>query len=224
MSGISLSRRRFLQASGATAGALVVGFHVPGRFARAAGGAGQFAPNAFVRVAPDGIVTVIVNKSEMGQGVYTSLPMLIAEELDADWSQIRVEAAPADPAYKHSVWGVQVTGGSSSIPSSWQQFRQAGAAARAMLLEAAGRTWEVPAAELQTRDGHVAHAGSARRVAPKWCRILRRIGRRTARLSEGRCRTTRTSLQRSTQPARPTRGAPFSRAGAAVPGDGITRP
>ena len=75
---------------------------------------GVFAPNAFVRIAPDDTVTVIVNHSEMGQGVYTSLPMLLNEELEADWSRIKVEAAPVDPSYNHTIYGVQMTGGSST--------------------------------------------------------------------------------------------------------------
>jgi hypothetical protein len=83
---------------------------------------GTFAPNAFLRIATDDIVTVIVNHSEMGQGVYTSLPMLLNEELEADWSKIKVEAAPVDPSYNHTIYGVQMTGGSSTTPSEWERF------------------------------------------------------------------------------------------------------
>ena len=99
-----------------------------------------FAPNAFLRIASDDTVTVIVNHSEMGQGVYTALPMLVAEELEADWSKIRLAAAPVDPVYNHSVFGMQATGGSTSTWSEWDRLRQAGAMAKAMLIAAAAQT------------------------------------------------------------------------------------
>ena len=142
---MSLSRRKFLKTSGAAASGLVLGFYVPprgpeGRYVHAAE---PFAPNAFVRISTDDVITIIVNQSEMGQGVYTSLPMLIAEELDADWKSIQVEPAPAAPEYAHFFFGLQLTGGSSSIISSWQPFRSAGATARALLVEAAAREWGV---------------------------------------------------------------------------------
>src|SRR5438552_3970875 len=105
---------------------------------------GVFAPNAFVRIAPDDTVTVIVNHSEMGQGIDTSLPMLLNEELEADWSKIKVEAAPVDPSYNHTIYGVQMTGGSSTTPSEWERFRKMGAMARIMLTEAAATKWSVP--------------------------------------------------------------------------------
>ena len=132
---MTFSRRRFLQTSGAATG-LVLGFHLPDRWARRGlvQGAAPFAPNAFIRIADDDTVTIIVNKSEMGQGVHTSLPMLIAEELDADWSRIEVETAPAEPAYNHTAFGMYITGGSTSVASSWQQFRNAGATARTLLV------------------------------------------------------------------------------------------
>jgi isoquinoline 1-oxidoreductase beta subunit len=164
---ITFSRRSFLQTSGAATGGLVLGFYLPGRWAKrglegaldgSANGSAQaapFAPNAFIRIASDETITVLVNHSEMGQGVYTSLPMLIAEELDADWSRVRAEMAPAEPAYVHAAWGMMVTGGSSSVTSSWQQFRNAGAAARALLAEAAAQEWGVPASGLRTENGFV---------------------------------------------------------------------
>ena len=99
-------------------------------------------PNAFVRIGTDERITVIVNHSEMGQGVYTSLPMLLAEELDADWSKVGFESAPVDPKYNHPAFGMQMTGGSSSVWSGLEQFRQAGAAARAMLVSRRGATME----------------------------------------------------------------------------------
>ena len=154
---MSLSRRRFLKTSGAAASGLVLGFYVPprgpkGRYVHAAE---PFAPNAFVRISTDDVITIIVNQSEMGQGVYTSLPMLIAEELDADWKNIQVEPAPVAPEYAHFFFGLQLTGGSSSIISSWQPFRSAGATARALLVEAAAREWGVDKSTLRTEAGHV---------------------------------------------------------------------
>ena len=102
--------------------------------------------NAFVRVSTDDTVTVIVKHLDKGQGVTTGLPTIVAEEMDADWSQMRFEFAPADASrYANTMFGVQGTGGSTSIANSWQQLRTAGAAARAMLVEAAARAWNVPA-------------------------------------------------------------------------------
>ncbi|HUQ24128.1 MAG TPA: xanthine dehydrogenase family protein molybdopterin-binding subunit [Burkholderiales bacterium] len=114
-------------------------------------------PNAFVRVASDNTVTVIVKHLEMGQGTYTGLPTLVAEELDADWSQVRVEAAPADAAkYNNLLWGpAQGTGGSTALANSWEQLRKAGAAARAMLVGAAAQKWKAPVAEIRVSKGVV---------------------------------------------------------------------
>ena len=112
-------------------------------------------PNAFVRIGTDERVTVIVNHSEMGQGVYTSLPMLLAEELDADWSKVGYESAPVDPKYNHPAFGMQMTGGSSSVWSGMEQFRQAGAAARAMLIAAAAQQWNTDASACRTESGAV---------------------------------------------------------------------
>ena len=112
-------------------------------------------PNAFVRIGSDERVTVIVNHSEMGQGVYTSLPMLLAEELDADWAKVGFESAPVDPKYNHPVFGMQMTGGSSSVWSGLEQFRQAGAAARAMLIVAAAQQWNVDPSACRTDSGAV---------------------------------------------------------------------
>jgi isoquinoline 1-oxidoreductase subunit beta len=125
----------------------------------------KFAPNAFVRIGTDGVVTVIVNHSEMGQGVYTALPMLVAEELDADWSTVRVEAAPVDPAYNHTLWGMQATGGSTSTWTEWDRLRQAGAVARAMLIAAAAETWQVDPASCRTEKGQVRHEATGRQLS-----------------------------------------------------------
>jgi isoquinoline 1-oxidoreductase beta subunit len=159
-----LKRRDFLRISAAAGGGLLVAF----RWAPAALAAGpapeparaDLAPNAFVRIAPDGAVTVIVNKAEMGQGVCTSLCMLLAEELDADWSRVGFEFAPVDPVYAHPGYGIQMTGGSTSTLAMSEPMRRAGAAARAVLVEAAAQRWSVPAAECRTENGRVLHDGS----------------------------------------------------------------
>ena len=163
---MTLTRRGFLKGSSTAASGLILGFTVipkgpSGRLLAAE----QLSPNAFLRIAPDGVVTVIVGKSEMGQGVYTSMPMLIAEELDVAWEDIRVEAAPASPDFIDPDYGAQLTGGSSSTRSSWQSYRAAGATARALLVEAAARTWGVDEASLRTRQGEVIHEASGKRVS-----------------------------------------------------------
>src|SRR5260221_5864724 len=148
----NVGRREFLKTSAAITGGLCIAAYIPelGAGARelAAAPPGTFAPNAFLRIAPDDTVTVIVNHSEMRQGVYTSLPMLLNEELEADWSKIKVEAAPVDPVYNHTLYGVQMTGGSSTTPSEWERFRKMGAMARIMLVDAAAQKWGVDAATL----------------------------------------------------------------------------
>ncbi|WP_435870037.1 molybdopterin cofactor-binding domain-containing protein [Eleftheria terrae] len=116
-------------------------------------------PSAFLRVEPDGSVVVQVNRLDFGQGVQTALPMLVAEELDADWSQVRGELAPAGDAYKDPNFHLQMTGGSNSVRSSWNQYRELGARARAMFVAAAAQRWSVPASQVQVRDGVVTAAG-----------------------------------------------------------------
>ena len=153
-----IPRREFLRVSIGASGGLLIGFCLPGAVEVSAaqnGSATSFMPNAFVRIGADERVTVIVNHSEMGQGVYTSLPMLLAEELDADWSKVGFESAPVDPKYNHPVYGMQMTGGSSSVWSAFEQFRQAGAAARAMLIAAAAQQWNMDAANCRTDSGAV---------------------------------------------------------------------
>jgi isoquinoline 1-oxidoreductase beta subunit len=171
MSAPLLERRAFLRVSAALGGGLLVSFRWPEsrRESRAApapsagqGARAELVPNAFVRIAPDGRVTVIVNKAEMGQGVCTSLAMLLAEELDADWERVGFEFAPVDPVYAHPGFGIQMTGGSTSVAGMSGPMRQAGAAARAVLVEAAARGWGVPAAECRTESGSVRHDASAR--------------------------------------------------------------
>ena len=158
-----LERRDFLKISVAASGGLLIGFRFPGISALASAqssseqhaSATTFMPNAFVRIGTDERITVIVNHSEMGQGVYTSLPMLLADELDADWTKVGFEAAPVDPKYNHPAFGIQMTGGSSSVYSGMQQFREAGAAARSMLIAAAAQQWNVDASTCRTESGAV---------------------------------------------------------------------
>jgi isoquinoline 1-oxidoreductase beta subunit len=152
-----LSRRSFMKAGALAGGGLVLGFFIPGtgRFALAAGDKAPSAPNAFLRIAPDNTITVMVNRLEFGQGVHTALPMLMAEELDADWSQVRAELAPAGDAFKDPMMGMQMTGGSGSVAHSFVQYREIGARARAMLLAAAAQKWDVPAAQCRTANGMV---------------------------------------------------------------------
>jgi len=153
-----MQRRDFLKVSIAASGGLLIGFHFPGVSQLASAqqaSPNSFMPNAFVRIGTDERVTVIVNHSEMGQGVYTSLPMLLADELDADWNKVGYEPAPVDPKYNHPAFGMQITGGSSSVWSGLEQFRQAGAAARALLIAAAAQQWNVDATTCRTESGAV---------------------------------------------------------------------
>jgi isoquinoline 1-oxidoreductase subunit beta len=175
----NLSRRDFLQLGlklgmGAGAG-LTLGLRLSPADAQMlpagpgiAGGtdraASAFEPNAFVRIGTDDTVTVIVKHLEMGQGTYTGLPTIVAEELDARWDQIRAEGAPANARlYNNLFWGpAQGTGGSTAVANSWEQLRKAGAAARQMLVQAAAERWQVPAQEIEVRDGALTHASGRR--------------------------------------------------------------
>jgi isoquinoline 1-oxidoreductase beta subunit len=155
------SRRDFLKASGGLVLAVALPESLaqsgPGRTVLAGESAAAFSPNAFIRIGADNTVTVIVKHLEMGQGTYTGLPTLVAEELDADWSQIRAEGAPADAKqYNNLFWGpAQGTGGSTALPNSYEQMRKAGAAARAMLVAAAAEKWKVPASQIKVSKGVV---------------------------------------------------------------------
>ena len=125
-------------------------------------GTGGFVLNPFIRIGPDETVTIVVNHSEMGQGTYTSLPMLIAEELECDWSKIRVVAAPVDPVYNHTEYGIQATGGSTSISSEWERLRRVGAGAREMLLTAAAKAWGVDKTSCHAEKGAIIHSTGER--------------------------------------------------------------
>jgi isoquinoline 1-oxidoreductase beta subunit len=162
---INISRRDFLKAGTVIGGGLILGIFPRYDKASAEASEGTFAPNAFIRVGTDDSVTIIVNKSEMGQGVYTSIPMVVAEELEADWKKIRIEPAPVDPAYNHTVWGIQGTGGSTSTWTTWDQLRKAGAAARVMLIQAASETWGVDPLTCKAENGFVIHPESNRQLS-----------------------------------------------------------
>ena len=158
----ALSRRSFVKLASSTA--FVLGFHLPLRNTSKAADRSSYAPNAFIRIDPQGDVTLIIPQVEMGQGVYTSLSMLLAEELDADWSRVRVEHAPADERhYANPITGIQVTGGSNSVRAFWKPLRQAGAGTRACFVEAAARSWGVPAEECRTENSTVIHDRTARK-------------------------------------------------------------
>ncbi|QYD68368.1 xanthine dehydrogenase family protein molybdopterin-binding subunit [Paraburkholderia edwinii] len=167
------ARRTFLKGvGGAAALALTIGFEWGGLgkgalAAEAPAGSNTFAPNAFLRIGADNSVTVIAKHVEMGQGAYTGIATIVAEELDADWSNVRVESAPADATrYANLAFGkMQGTGGSSSMANSWMQLREAGAKGRAMLVSAAAQQWQVPAASLRTERGVVYHDASGRHAS-----------------------------------------------------------
>ena len=163
-----VDRRVFLKTGLAGATGLVLGFYLPGASTALADAiaapAAAAVLNAWVRVAPDDIVTIIISKSEMGQGVMTSLSMLAVEELECDWKNVRTEFAPADKVYIDPVFGMQGTGGSQSIHSGWEPMRRAGATAREMLIAAAAQKWGVAASECHAENGAVVHAATNRRA------------------------------------------------------------
>src|SRR6516225_5668490 len=156
---LRLNRRRFLQVTLTATGGLLVSFALPAlQLSGKAASAEQADPfRAWLRISPDGTITVMVPNSEMGQGVATSLPMLIAEQLEVDWNAVRIEFPPSDPAYDNPMFGVQGTGGSTSIRAFFTPLRQLGAAAREMLRKAAANEWGVPVAECEAADGHISH-------------------------------------------------------------------
>src|SRR2546430_9895134 len=160
----NVSRREFLETTAAASAGLVIGFHLPagGRFAPTP--VAPFAPNAWLRISPDNSVLIVVDRSEMGQGVSTALPMLVAEELDADWTKVKIEFAPADKAYTNPMFGMQGTGGSTSVRAAYTPLRKAGAAAREMLVAAACQTWGVDRIDCRTERGAVIHTGSKRQL------------------------------------------------------------
>jgi isoquinoline 1-oxidoreductase beta subunit len=156
-----VSRRDFLRSGAALGGGLMIGFRVSaggkrGQGAPVAGGVpGEASPNAYLRIAPDNTITVVLAHAEMGQGIWTTLPMLIADELDADWKDFRVEHAPVGKDWNHTVFGIQITGGSSTTWSEFDRYRMAGATARVALVQAAAKRWGVAADTCSTANGYV---------------------------------------------------------------------
>jgi isoquinoline 1-oxidoreductase subunit beta len=153
-----LSRRRFFRTSAAGAAGLVVGFYLPSRSRVQA--AEAFSPNAYLRIAPAGRITVVVPRSEMGQGVWTSLSMILAEELEADWHEITIEQAGAS-----TLFGDQTTGGSASVRTTWDPMRKAGAQAREMLISAASERWNVQHGSCRAESGFILHPESGRKLS-----------------------------------------------------------
>jgi isoquinoline 1-oxidoreductase beta subunit len=165
--GVDLSRRRFLSVSAAVGGGLLIGFTAGPSIGTAEAAntvtTEPFTPNAFIRIGNDGQVVLIMPYVEMGQGTYTSIPMLIAEELEVDLKQVRLEHAPPnEKLYVNPLLGVQATGNSNAIRGSWQPLRQAGAAARTMLISAAAKRWDVDPASCRAQSGTVRHVPTGR--------------------------------------------------------------
>jgi isoquinoline 1-oxidoreductase beta subunit len=160
----TLNRRTFLKAGAAAGGGLIIGVYLPG-FAPEVSAAGTFEPNVWVRIGSDDRVRIMLTQLEMGQGVMTSMPMLVAEELDLDWNKITTEWAGADSRYGNPGFGgLQLTAGSNSVRGYWKILREAGATARAMLVTAAAQTWNVPDGSCSTEKGFVIHQATGRRL------------------------------------------------------------
>ena len=155
---VDLSRRWVLKASAALGGGMMLGFDILPAAAQTAAASGPAQLNNYVLIAPDGAVTIMAKNPEVGQGIKTMLPMLIAEELDCDWSSVRIENAPLDPAK----YGAQFAGGSMATPMNYDALRRVGAAGRQMLVAAAAQQWGAPASECTTALGVVSHRGSRR--------------------------------------------------------------
>src|SRR5215471_15121656 len=160
-----LSRRTFLKVS-AAGGAMIVGGYLPGlRETGTAEAAGSFEPNIWLKIGADDSVVIKLTQLEMGQGVMTSMPMLVAEELDVDWNKIKTEWVPADPKYGNpNFGGAQLTAGSNSVRGMWKILREAGATAHTMLITAAAQTWGVAENTCSTEKGEVIHKASGRRL------------------------------------------------------------
>jgi isoquinoline 1-oxidoreductase beta subunit len=165
---MNVDRRSFLKTGAAGAAGLVIGFYLPGRFeamaAEPAGSAEPAALNAWMRIGADDTVTIMIDKSEMGQGIQTALCMIAAEELECDWKKIRTEFAPAAKEYFNPAFGMQGTGGSSSVRSSWDPMRKAGAAARDMLLQAAASKWGVDKSTCRAENSLIFHDATKRKL------------------------------------------------------------
>jgi isoquinoline 1-oxidoreductase beta subunit len=156
---LNLTRRSFLRVSATAASGLLVSLYLDLPSAAAQEGTAPkpkaYPPDAFVQIKPDGKILITVNRLEFGQGVYTSLPMLLADEMDADWSQVIAELAPAADVYKDPLFGIQMVGGSGSIAHSFQQYRELGAKTRAILVAAAADQWKVAPDQCRTETSVV---------------------------------------------------------------------
>jgi isoquinoline 1-oxidoreductase subunit beta len=158
-----VNRRQFVKTTAGLSGGLLLSFMVPAyggrlkKLLQPTNDAITFAPNAFLRIGNDNSIRILLSHVEMGQGIWTTLTMLIAEELDADWKQIKVEHCPVDKAYNHTAWGMQITGGSSTTWSEFDRYRKAGATARILLIQAAAAKWKVPIEAITTQNGFVKH-------------------------------------------------------------------
>ncbi len=164
---INTRRRGFLKAGAVAGGGLLIGFHLPLalRAGEAGAAANEFVPNAWIRIDADDTVTLRVASSEMGQGVFTAIPMMLAEELECDWTRIKVEMAPAEKAYANPIIGMQLTGGSTTVRAFWVPLRQAGAAGRELLIRAAAQTWKVKEDQCRAENGFVLHKTSKRKAS-----------------------------------------------------------
>jgi len=154
-----VNRRSFLKLTALAGGGLALSlYRSPLAVAQGRGTPPDLAPQAFIHIAPDGVVTIMARASESGQGMRNMLPMLIAEELDVDWKDVRVQQAELN----EKIYGPQFSGGSANTPQGWEPMRRVGAAGRQLLITAAAQTWGVPAAECTTQSGRVFHAASGR--------------------------------------------------------------
>jgi len=161
-----VGRREFLKKSAAGGAGLVIGLYLPGKYEAMAGTPPKdpAAINAWVQIAPDDTTTLLIDKSEMGQGINTALTMILADELDLDWKKIKTEFAPAAPQYFNPVFGLQGTGGSTSVRGSWEPLAKAGAAAREMLIAAAAKRWNVEPSACHTENSAVVNTVSGKRI------------------------------------------------------------